>query len=202
MKTKEAVRIMGKNFFSVEHALEHFKVIPLKEHFSVLSEVPFSKETLVKCRDTHILSAVFPISILEMEKMAEYGVFHKNFWDYSNEKFAKEKGKTSWHLISKNPIEKSVKRNWKEQQELLPRFEKVPAARVIVYSAIAHYLVTGEKLFEEVFIRTDSVASEGRVCVGNFNGDGFKITHDWGTGPVHFVGIVSDRNCIMSPEIS
>ena len=47
----------------------------------------------------------------------------------------------------------------------------------MVYTIIGHYLATGERLFEHIYVRTSSVDSGGRrVGVGRFDSRGLDVT--------------------------
>lgn len=63
---KRAREIMGRNFFGVEEAIKHFGVNPSRSQLAALAEIPWSEEVLAACRDTHVLVAVLPLSILEI----------------------------------------------------------------------------------------------------------------------------------------
>jgi hypothetical protein len=63
---KRAQEIMSKNFFGIEEAIKHFGVSPTRQQLDALSEIPFSEAVLEQSKDTHILAAVFTLSILEI----------------------------------------------------------------------------------------------------------------------------------------
>ena len=79
---KRAREIMGRNFFGVEEAITHFGVNPSKQQIAYLAEVPFSEEVLASCKDTHVLAAVFPMSILDIRGKVERKLFcsHDDAW--------------------------------------------------------------------------------------------------------------------------
>lgn len=169
--------IMGKNFFGVEEAVKHFDVNPSNKQLAVLSEIPFSEAVLQELKDSHILVAVFPISILEIRAKVERKLFygHEDSW-CNNQKFAKESGKTGWKLIRKTPVPDSTSKTWQEQQRLLNKEEETPTAQPMVYTIISHYLNTGERLFEKIYVRISSLDSDGlHVDVGFFDSSGLRI---------------------------
>jgi len=50
----------------------------------------------------------------------------------------------------------------------------------VVYTIIGHFLATGERLFEKVWVRCSDCDSDGyRVCVGVFDSDGLRVGDDW-----------------------
>lgn len=192
---KCAREIMGENFFGFEDAIEHFKISPTDQQLAVLSEIPFSEPVLKELKDTHILIAVFPLSILEIRNRIERKLFfsHEDSW-YNNQDFAKEQEEIGWQLICKTAVDNSFSKNWQEQQALLTENEKVPTAQSMVYAIIGHYLATGEQLFENTYVRTDSLASDGgRVDVGYFDSGGLYISSYWDSSRSGSLGLASSR---------
>lgn len=190
-----AREIMGKNFFGIPEAMKHFGVNPTRRQLAILREIPFTPEELMMCKDTHILVAVFPISINEIRgKVANNTktLFYKQDW-YDKQVFANDKGEPSWQLILKTPTANSTNKNWSEQQPLITSDEEVPTAQVMVYAIIGHYLNTGERLFEKVYVRTSSLGSDGNhVSVGFFDDKGLSVSSYWD----------SDRDCDLGLSVA
>jgi len=175
---KRAREIMGCNFFGIEEAIKHFEVNPSRQQLATLSEVPYSEAVLEELKNTHVLVAVFPLSILDIRGNVRVGLFYEQSW-YDNESFAKENGEAGWHLVRKTEVQGSTSKNWNEQCLLLGKDDEVPTARVITYTIIGHYLATGERLFEQLYVRTLSVDSNGyRVYLKCFGLEGLSV-HDW-----------------------
>lgn len=193
---KRAREIMGKNFFGVEDAIKHFGVNPSEKQFAALSEIPFSESVLEELKDTHILIAVFPFSILSIREKEAKNLFyysHKDFW-YSQEPFAKERGQIGWRLIRKTPVPDSTSKNWEEQQTLLNKQEEVPSAQAMVYTIIGHCLKTGERLFGGIYVYTSSLDSGGCcVPVGVFDLVGLAVGSGWVGHRNDFLGLSSAR---------
>lgn len=190
-----AREIMGKNFFGVKEAIKHFGVKPTSQQLAALLEIPFSEAVLEQSKDTHVLVAVFPLSILEIRGKVKRELFfsHEDAW-YNKQSFAKEHGEISWQLVRKTPVDDSTSKNWQEQQALLSKDDEMPSAQVMVYTIIGHYLATGERLFEHIYVRTSSVDSDGdRVLVGYFDSDGLVIYGWWDDGRDDFMGVSSAR---------
>ena len=178
-----AREIMGKNFFGIEEAIKHFGVNPSRRQIAALGEVPFSEDVLTACKDTHVLVAVFPISIVDIrnivKKLPDQTLFYNQDW-YDDEAFANDKGETGWQLVRKAPIANSTGKTWNEQQALLSQDEETPKAQVMVYTIIGVFLATGERLFEKVYVRCVDLDSIGdRVYVGSFVGGGLGVD-GWG----------------------
>jgi len=193
---KRARQIMGWNFFGIEEAIKHFGVNPSKQQLAYLADVPFTEEVLASVKDTHVLVAVFPMSILDVRAKVkdESGrLFYDQPW-YNKQAFAKDKGEVGWQLVRKVPIADLTNKTWNEQQALLSKDEETPSAQVMVYTIIGHYLATGERLFENVYVRTSSVDSDGnRVNVGDFGGHGLSVDNWWGGFRNGNIGVSSAR---------
>ena len=176
-----AREIMGTNMFGVEEAVKHFGVNPSKAQLAALSEIPFSEAVLAQCKDTHVLVAIFPLSILEIRGKVKRGLFYsyEDSW-YNKQAFAKDRGEVGWQLVRKTPVVNSTSKNWTEQQALLVKEDETPTAQVLAYTIIGQYLATGERLFEKIYVRTSSVDSDGRrVLLGDFDAAGLKVDSGW-----------------------
>lgn len=192
---KRAREIMGKNFFGVEEAIQHFKVNPSKQQLAVLSEVPFTEAMFEECKNTHILVAVFPLSILEIRGKVPNNqrLFFNQDW-YNRESFAKDRGEAEWRLVRKTPVTNSTSKTWDEQQALLAKNEETPTAQMMVYTIIGHYLATGERLFEKIYVRCSDVDSYGdRVNVGYFDSAGLHVYYYWDVSRYDYIGLASAR---------
>jgi hypothetical protein len=176
---KLAREIMGKNFFGIEEVIKHFGVNATKQQLAALAEVPFSEEVLKSCKDTHVLVAMFPLSILDIrgiaKKQSDRTLFYSQDW-YDKQAFAKDKGEVGWQLVRKEPIANSTSKTWNDQQALLSKDEETPTARIVVYTMVGHFLATGERLFEKIYVRCVDLDSDGdRVLVGDFDAGGLGV---------------------------
>ncbi len=174
---KRAREIMGKNYLGAEEAIKCFGVNPWFLH-----EVPFSEATLEKCKNTHILVAVLPLTILGICNNVARNLFcqPEDAW-YKRELFAQDHGGEGmevnrWYLVRNTPVPNSTSKNWNEQKMLIGEDEYVPSARVMVYTIIGHYQLTGEQLFENMYLRcSDALSDDRRVYVGGLYGEGLGI---------------------------
>jgi hypothetical protein len=192
---KRAREIMGTNFFGVEESVKYFGVNSSRQQLAVLSEIPFSEAVLEKSKNTHILVAVFPLSILEIRKIVKRSHFyrHEDAW-YNKQNFTKECGEAGWQLILKTSVKNSTSENWQEQQALVSGNNEVPGARVMVYGIIGHSLATGERLFENIYVRTSSVIPcGGRIGVGRFDIEGLHLSYYWDDCRDDGLGVSSTR---------
>jgi len=187
-----ARKIMGKNFFGQEEAEKLFGVKPSDEEQAVLARIPFTEEELKEARDTHILAAVFPLSLLQIKEKAEH-LFYKQDW-YQDQAFAKEQGKAEWALVHKDIVPDSANETWDNQQTLLQLNEEVPAVRVMAYAVIGHCLATGERLLPSIYARCKDFSSGGcRVGLGGFDSGGLGVDGWRGGGARSGVGLASAR---------
>ncbi|MFZ2500911.1 MAG: hypothetical protein WAW90_02905 [Minisyncoccia bacterium] len=180
---------MGQNFFGIEEVIRHFGVVPSGDQTVALTSVPLSEWVLRSVINTHILVAVFPISILRMREVFKKNRLFRNQNWYNDLFFAKDYGIVGWHLVRKTPVPDSKEKSLGAQLKLLENGRRVPSARVMVYTIIGHFMATsrplfmvsGDRLFEDVGVRCIDLDSEGdRICttVGFFNEkDGFVANH-------------------------
>jgi len=186
----EARGIMGQNMFGVEEAIMYWGDFTVQQA-APLSKIPFSSATLEKCKETHILVAVFPTSINDIRGKIPFKLFYDKLWS-GDELFVNDRGNVSWELVRKTPVENSTKKTWKDQQMIIPNNEKVPTARVMAYVIISHYLATGERLFELSHVRCSDVDQYGsRIYVGGFDKAGLDILGIWDVLSLDDVGVSS-----------
>lgn len=191
---EEAQDIMGRNYFGIRQGVQYFHVNPTQDIVDALREVPFSRETLEDCKDTHVLVAIFPLSILDINGMIEQRIFviRECPW-YIKEDFAKDRGETGWCLVRKTPVPGSTSKEWDEQLALLGENEEIPSAQIMVYTIVGHYFAEGERLFKDVCVLTSSDDSNGDpIGVDNFE-DRLAV-QVWGRGGhSDHVGVASVR---------
>ncbi|MCL5017318.1 MAG: hypothetical protein M1155_01465 [Patescibacteria group bacterium] len=194
---KAAKEIMGNNFFGIEDAIEHFKLRPTRSEIATLQDVPFSEATLRACKDTHVLVAVFSLSILEMlsnkmlQPLFSVGDTEKAPW-FKKEKFFWKEGEVRWCLIRKNPEDDSFNEEWVDQLSRFGMHSDPARVRMAVYAALGHFLKTGERMFAEGMARCAELDESGRrITVGPFKEDGLRIQAWWDDSRAYFVGAAS-----------
>ncbi len=186
MELDRARAIMGTNFFGVEDAIKHFKLEPAAEDLATLGEPPFSESQLEAHKDSHILVAVLPLAILDLNRKVDRSLFHNQTWYKSGndgkspEPFAQDPGKAGWHLVRKTPVAGSAAKCWSEQAPLIGEHQEVPEARVVIYTVMGHCVATGERLLPSEHVRTSTIESAGlRVGVGGFDSNGLFLAAWW-----------------------
>ena len=197
---ERASKIMGRNLFSTFAAQDFLHICPTKRELGSFDEIPFSEEVLTACRETHILVAVFPISICELDyKLTNERLIrlvgserHERF---STEAFANDRGKAGWHLVRKTPINNSTGETWEQQRLLLGQDEETPSARVMIYMIMGHFKATGERLFEQIGVRCSDRDSDGlHVVVGPFISDGLRVVKNHSPGlRFGLLGLASEK---------
>jgi hypothetical protein len=188
-------RLIGIPMFGVQEAIQHFGVKPTKSQLAALSVIPFSEAELREVKDTHILVATLPLSVVDIKGRVDRSLFYskEDAW-YQKEAFAKDKGQAGWHLVRKTIVPNSTSKTYPEQQSLLAENEETPSARVMVYTVIGHYLATGERLFSNIYARCSDLDSNGsRVNVGYFDSDGLNVYCYWDDCRIVYFGVASSR---------
>jgi len=178
----DARRIMGENFFGVGEAIKRFDIGPTRQQLAVLEKVPFSESVLRKSKNTHILVAVFPLSILDIRDIvirlsdrAVSNFFASQAW-YENQIFAIDRGDIGWQLVRKEPVAHSFTKSWNDQQDLHSADEETPMARIMVYTIIGHFILTGKRLFKNVQVRcADAGSNNSHISVGSSDIGGLDI---------------------------
>lgn len=190
-----ACNLMDANYIGIPEACKRLKITLTEEQLQSLEEIPFSEDVLRECKDTHVLVADFGLSILEVRKRVKDELFysHEDAW-CNSEQFAGETSKPCWRLIRKDMVSRSTRKTWQEQQELLDETEEVPSAREMAYTISLNYLSTGERMFENTYVRTSTVRASGRhVDVGGFGRDVLGVGSDWDDVCHAALGVASSR---------
>lgn len=186
--------IMGKNFLGLDEVRRGYNVTYTAEQCQQLAAIPFSKETLRVCNDTHVLVAGAPLSLNEVRMHA-----HEDFFDtdwYGFEPFANDqKVSVRWYLLRKQPAPESCSKTYEQQTDLLTREEEVPLACEVAFAVILYYLTHGERLLQGDYVRCCDRESEdgNRVVVGYFCSFGFAVRGDWDDGRRGCLGLLSSR---------
>jgi len=178
--------------FGTEEAIMYWGDFTIQQAAPLL-KIPFSVTTLEKCKETHILVAVFQLSINEIRDKAPLKLFYDRLWS-NDELFINDRSNVSWELVRKTPVDNSTNKTWEDQRMIVPDNEDIPTARVMVYSIISHYLATGERLFRSTHIRcsdADPHEPRSRVYVGGFDKAGLDILSIWDVLSLDDVGISS-----------
>ena len=189
---KEIFEMYGKNIHGIKEVEKHFGKLTAAEKLK-LFHIPFSRETLEACKDTHVLVVDVGVSLLEI-KSKNIDLFRDKDLDDTHE-FALRTDAICWRLIRKTPVENSFDKTWNEQLEGIDSdFEEVPSVRQVVYAIILHFLTTNDRLFKRTNVRTsDVVLNLNHVDVGFFDGGGLSVNGGFDRGRYDNVGVSSSR---------
>lgn len=192
---KRAHEIMDKNFLGIEEVSEHLGVNFTSKQLEILQKIPLTEAVLQKCKDTHVLVAGYPVTILDIRRKVPELFYQdqREVWSYDEEFFAKnERVDLQWYLFRKDVLPESIQKSYREQLQLLAENETVPRACELIYGIILYYLNTGNYLLECLYARCCDVASDGcRVHVGYFDSRGVKVSSWWGDSQFDFIGLAS-----------
>lgn len=193
---KRARKIMGTNFLGIVEVRACFGVEFRDEHIKRigLDKVPFTEAVLKKCKDTHILFAGYPLTIMDIRSKISQNLLDplERAW-YKKLSFARnDKVKMRWYLIRKDIVPDSTGKTYIEQVHMLSKDEEVPRACEMVYMIVLTYLTTGVRLFPGYYARCrDIVKRDKYVCAGSYADKGVAI-QEFGTA-VYCVGIGASR---------
>lgn len=183
-----AQSILGVDFITPEEVTKaRPSIVYTDEQITALAESLPSEEMLKWCKDNGF--AVMPAPPMAMSTLYIREIQSDHFYSrtggwYVDHKFARD-DKTSfgWLLIKKTPVQNSTSKTWNEQGKLLPALKKVPNAAEMCWFITTYFEVRDVQLFEDIYVRTSSLDSNGRhVSVGGFVSDGLRISDYWNDG--------------------
>lgn len=190
---KRAEKIMERRFFGIDDAVEYFGVEPTEDQLKALSRIPFSKEVLKENKITHVLVAVFPLSIVDIKERVDSTLFDQTHEWYYDDFFGNEKGKACWKLVRMTPVEGSKSKYWREQQFFITENEEVPTAQIMVYTIIGYYLKYDWRMFEKSAVITSSTDQAcSHIAIGYFRVD-LGIYGFWDSNGNSGIGLASVR---------
>jgi hypothetical protein len=205
-----AGEIMGKNFLGIEDAMSHYGAAYTADQLAMLAEVSIDgvsgadlEAMFEECKNTHLLVAGFPMTIVDIRKKTPGKKPKKSFYSYQDAWYNTQAFATDelvrfcWHLIRKTEVENSRGAAFEAQWRLLGPEDYVPRACDLVYAVVLYFMVTRERLLASRYIRCIDLSSDsgGRVHVGFFGADGLNIVDYWGDNdnPEDYIGLSSAR---------
>jgi hypothetical protein len=197
----DAAAIMGQAYHGLDQLERHLSVGLSVSEAAQLATVPFSQETLLDSRQTHVLVACARVSLMGLRAKAPAAFYYKKAW-YAEEEFARHRLRARWRLVRKQPVAESTSKPWATQQALLPADELVPGVCEMALAIVLHYLETSERLLPTAYVRTCDLDSAGRrVGLGRFGRDGLRI-RSWGDYPDYYIGLAGARKSSWSRAAS
>ncbi len=166
---KRAQKIMGVNFFGTEEIKECFG-IPAKE-----TEVPFCEETLLNCRNSHILVLGVPLGIKDISEMFP-DIFQDNIL-LSEEDFFLKKIKVGWYLIKTPNNFNNRRESFQQSEARLSGTQYIGKAAIYVYVMVLGLKLQRTRIFtsrvwcqdidegKQVYIGRDN---EGKIIISSW----------------------------------
>ncbi|MFI5240448.1 MAG: hypothetical protein ACHQUB_01945 [Candidatus Saccharimonadia bacterium] len=174
----EAAAIMGPNFHSIFGASKLLGLIGSAFYQTRPPEfVPYSPETLRKCRQTHVLIECPPVSISELF-LAFRELFEENSGiSLLREAYATDPIEPEWYLVRKEIYPGSTSQSWDLQRSLLERHNLVtPTPNIVIYAIVIHYMATKEWLMLEFGGRTfEKNSNRLRISISAHHDKGIRI---------------------------
>jgi hypothetical protein len=195
-----AREVMGENFLGIEEAMLCFDAAFTPEELATLAEIQFSEAELEECKNTNLLVCGYPMTVLDIRAKAPNKKPKNTFYSYKDARYetqtfaTNEKVGLRWHLIRKTAVENSFSKTFKDQKPLLSVNDEVPRACELVYAVVLYFMVAGERLFENVYVRCVDLTSDGsRVGVGGFGSGGLNVCDHWDVNRSAYIGLSSAR---------
>jgi hypothetical protein len=108
---EQAAAIMVTAYHGVESLESHFDVRLSASEAARLRTVPFSRETLMQLRRTHVLVACARVSLMALRARAADAFYFKKAW-YAKESFAHHCPSARWRLFREGPVPDSTSKTW------------------------------------------------------------------------------------------
>lgn len=152
---QRAKEIMSaENVFGVGNAEEHFGV---RAGNDMMFARQFSDTVLTDCKNTHLLVAIFPITLMDLMKQA--GVSFGRI-DCGREYLTKP-CRPGYMLVRKTPVSESLGKPLYEQRPLLRGVDKRPSMAEMAYAVAGYELMTRERLFDDVAVLCTDKCGDG-----------------------------------------
>jgi hypothetical protein len=172
-----------------------------EEQLAAFRKLPFSHRTLEECRESHLLIAGCPLSIMDIfRKHRRQFAPHFAPQHYDDQFARKQKVAARWYLLRKEAVPGSLGLHCPAQYALLNRqTEQVPLSCEVLYACILHALTTGEHLYPGTIVRCRDFIQfnerDERLGGWYINNKGFDLEDDgiWPEGAAEFIGLASER---------
>jgi hypothetical protein len=195
MTLEDALAILGEDVLDLDSVQEFFHIRLSDFWRARLRGIPFERKVLERRRNTHILFAGAPLSVLDLRERARH-CFDRLFW-YARDQFARDETvELRWYLLRKDVVPGSMGKAFTEQVALLDEREEVPRACKAVYGITLYFLARGVRLFANTCARCIDIASSSaiptgaRIDLGDFNETGLGIAL-WDDKPDESIGLAS-----------
>ncbi len=137
MSQKITRLIMGSNFRSIADVEFAFECRSTKAEQKILSHIPYSEETLIACKEMHLLVPYFETSLVDLKTNIAEALESGNDWFMSDHPFANtEKTALGWMLVSKECVTDSLSKTYGDQLQFLPITHENPRAIDFVFMLV------------------------------------------------------------------
>jgi hypothetical protein len=178
-----AVTILGDDFITPQEVAEtRSGVVYTENQLAEFEKTLPAEEELKWLRDNGFMLVPgpgTPLSCLEIRALDPKYFYTKTGGWYAEEKqqFSRHQVvSTKWLKLRKAPMPDSLSRTWDEQVKLLSELEYVPNDAEVEWGVTTYMAVNNVYLLKGVYVRTSSLASDGRrVYVGRFDADGLNV---------------------------
>ena len=183
----EAAQIMGSGYHGPEDVELTFWLKFTQKQRKLLEVVPFSPEVLRACSKTHVLVAGYPLSIMDMHRKMNKVFSDRDtpWYSLADERFAiTTKVTMGWHLVRKSELPGSTSQSWDVQQAMVKgtASHAIPRACLVVFAMVVHFMVTGERIIQPVWVDTNDTTARGYRVYLTFTPGGVCI-RDWHSWP-------------------
>ena len=194
-EVRRAYEIMGENVLGIKRVIKHFHVTYTNHELRGLALVPFSEETLERCKNTHLLIAGYPMSISQIFKRIPEN-FRNMFFEktpvYTHETFiTHKKVDLRWYLIRKEIFMNESRLTFPQQQvkfKVLFPSEEITRACELVYAMALHLLVKKTSLLKDGYARCGDLDKwESRVVIAS----DFQVTYACDSVAATSIGIAT-----------
>lgn len=181
--------LMGENMVEVEEMLQLFGLTLAPQDLDRFGEMPFSGQTLQSCArstDFELLPlATFSIVALGRRCPEFFFAREQHAWWKGGRSCAEENGgHGTWCLIRRRPLFVWSGMRWCHEGHTvmsnlsLSREERLPSARVLVYTALLRFLRNGERWLNGFYAPSSDFVDGRRVYVGYNDAGGLDVV--WG----------------------
>ena len=193
--------ILGDDFISPEEVANAYGVSYTEDQLKHFGDTLPDEKTLQWYRTHGYMLVAGPsteLNLLEVRELDNKLFYSKTEGWYAENKhtFAREDKVAcgEWLAIRKDEVPNSLRKTWKEQQDLITEVEHVPNASEVSYAVTAYFKVRGIYLFRGKYVRTSSVSADGyHVVVGDFDGDGLVVSYYYDGNRYGGIGVASAR---------
>ena len=189
-----AQSIMGDNFFGPCDAVNCFGIEPPVTQLDYLSNIQTAggrairEDELVSCRDSHVLVALFPLSVKDIfsRTYKKRGVwFNGQHTDnFEESSCVKKRADVGWYLMEKKPHPRTFGKNFNQLQDMLLAGDndlEMVSVQLMVYALSGFFLKTKKWLFDDTFVFCNDLSDSSGAHVITGQKDGLFVNYYWDT---------------------